>query len=147
MQSAKQIGKTDNDHRDAERRIDEVLERSRKYPRIVVDRPAEMIPESGEIFRVRAYDISPDGVQLRCDPATAGRFDVDGALADGGVKVHLRLALPVKEEVASIKMLGRLAWKKQLDQNEYAVGMRITEVMGGSAARLQRFIEQSLEPR
>jgi hypothetical protein len=132
----------------AQRGIERVLEKNRRYPRIVVNRPAEMVGAKGEVMRVTAYDISADGVQIRCDPAVAEKVEVarPGKKGGEGSRVHLRLSVPLNGERADIKMLGKLVWKRKMDAQHFAIGMQITDIIGGSLARLERFIEESMRP-
>lgn len=134
------------DYSEAQRNIERMLEKNRRYPRITVNCAAEMIPENGEVLRVICYDISSDGVQIHCPEVIANIVDVagPGKQGGGGARVHLRLSLPLNDERADIKMMGTLVWKRKIGEELFAIGMQITDIMGGSAVRLERFIEDSM---
>lgn len=136
------------DFSETHRGIERMLDRNRRYPRIVIDRSAEMVPNEGDVMHVTVYDISSDGVQIRCEPKVADKVDVSGPGTQGteGTLVHLRLSLQLNGERADIKMLGKLVWKRKMTEDQFALGMQITDIIGGSAVRLERFIDESMRP-
>ena len=49
----------------------ELFEEKRKYPRIIINAPAQIQYAEGKSVNIHIYDISPEGLQVRCDDETA----------------------------------------------------------------------------
>jgi len=121
----------------------------RRYPRVPIPHPVEIVGGRGQRLRVPVQDLSPDGIQLRCNVKIARKLK-QAALADSAVEsapLRLRIALPLAGSDVEISALGRLVWMRALARDRIAVGVQFTDVSGESARRLERFIALALEPR
>jgi len=124
-------------------------EERRAFPRIVIDRDILILQSDGSIVRARAYDLSPDGLKLVCDVATAQALrppmDLDRPVRDFNHQVEFEI--PLADGAGDIHAQCQVSYVKLMANKQVAVGLRFVEIIGGSRFRLERFIEESLEPR
>lgn len=123
-------------------------EEQRKYPRIVVDRPVTLLLSNAKIVKALAYDISPDGMQIRCDQKAVALLKPKGQeLKKGKVtELGISLVLPLDGKQEKVVVRCRLVYIVTLEEDKYAIGIHFTKISGESKKTLKRFIESSLEP-
>ena len=120
----------------------------RCFPRVVIDHPVDILHRSGEVIRVKGWDVSPDGIQLRCLPATARLLQAGaaGAAGDSAGDMLVKLAIPLKGRRTRITARARVIYLQDLEDLQVAIGCQFTRLARRSAERLARFIEAAIEP-
>ena len=123
-------------------------EEKRKYPRIVVERPVTLLLSNAKTVKALAYDISPDGIQIRCDQKAVALLKPKGQeLKKGEVtELGISLMLPLDGKQEKVVVRCKLVYIVTLEEDKYAIGIHFTKIIGESKKILKRFIESSLEP-
>ena len=73
------------------------LEQRRAFPRIKLRIPVQVGLPGGQVACARIYNLSPDGIQIRCDPRTAQRIHPSGKVISDGSGPKLLIALRLKQ--------------------------------------------------
>ena len=126
------------------------FEEKRKYPRIVINRPAE-IRYGGAVLHGVIHDISPDGLQIRCDRKTMLGIHPSGKSIKGeyGPLVNVVFNLPVGRQEKTIKAEARMYYfvllpdEKPLD---VAFGARFVSHAKECQADVEAFFREALQP-
>jgi hypothetical protein len=113
--------------------------------------PGQPIPvrlPDGSVREDIVYDISPAGMQLRCDAATAaiihpldepvGAYDLP--------RVKVEMTLPVAEKNKLISVQCKLCFVRELPDRTISMGLQFEQFDGEVKEYFQKFIEESLEP-
>lgn len=128
----------------------EIHEDRRKYPRIVVDCPVE-ICFGGKTLAARIYDLSPDGLQIRCDRATlkairpGGKFIQrnESILLDLSFTLAIGRARRIIESGAKMYYFVLLPDEKERD---VAIGVQFASFKDRSDKFVEEFIIDALAP-
>ncbi len=128
----------------------DIYEEKRKYPRVTVDRPMEILCDGRELQGV-IHDISPDGLQIRCDRKTMQTIRPGGKAVKSGTGplVNVVFRLPVGRRERTIKAEARLYYfvllpgEKPLD---VAFGARFTSLGKDSQNDVEAFFRDALQP-
>ena len=128
----------------------EIYEEKRKYPRVAVDRPMEMLSGGQELQGV-IHDISPDGLQIRCDRKTMQAIRPSGKAIKGGTGplVNVVFRLPIGRREKTIKAEVRLYYFVLLPDEktfDVAIGARFTSQAGECQADVEAFFRDALQP-
>ena len=126
------------------------FEEKRKYPRIVVDRDAEIRIGTTVLHGV-IHDLSPDGLQLRCDRETMRAIHPSGKSIKGekGPLIKIVFTLPLGAGEKSVAMDARMYYFVLLPDakpNDVAFGARFTAPAGAAKDNLDAFIHDALQP-
>lgn len=125
----------------------EIYEERRRYPRFLINRRSTIRETSGNIFHhAIAHDISEDGLQIRCDHATAYTLypSDDEISGDEAPEVDVRLSLPLREGLVELSAHCRTVHKSVIPEDGVAFGLRFIEFTGDTAGNLVKFIEESV---
>jgi len=126
----------------------EVLERRRKYPRIVIDVPVSIKKAKTGVIKAIVHDISIDGIQIRCDRESArllhpsGKFIKEGK----GTKVDVIFHLPFKEKDRPLKIACQLYYLAVISAKEFAFGLMFKKFFVKSAELIDGFILDQIIP-
>ena len=128
----------------------EIYEEKRKYPRVAVDRPMEIL-SGGQMLKGVIHDISPDGLQIRCDRKTMQAIRPSGKSIKGGAGplVNVVFKLPLGRHEKTIKTEARMYYfvllpgEKPLD---VAFGARFTSLGRDAHADVEAFFRDALQP-
>ena len=126
------------------------FEEKRKYPRIVIDRPAE-IRHGGKVLQGVIRDISPDGLQIRCDRKTMQAIHPSGKSIKGenGPLVKVVFKLLVGRQEKTIKAEARLYYFVLLPDektSDVAIGARFASLAKECQADVEAFFRDALQP-
>ncbi len=126
------------------------FEEKRKYPRIVVDHAAE-IRLGAAVLQGVIHDVSPDGLQLRCDRETMQQIHPSGKSMKGenGPLLKVAFTLPVGRHEKPIEVEARMYYFVLLPgekPNDVAFGARFTAQAGASLSNLEAFIQDAMQP-
>jgi hypothetical protein len=126
----------------------EALECRRKYPRIVIDHPARLRTAEGDIINASVYDISPDGVQVRCDRDGAAKVHPSGRFikAGEGPRLEMELDLPFAAGPRRLHALCKAFYIAVISHELIAFGLRFRKFVGDGASVLESFVAEAMEP-
>jgi hypothetical protein len=69
----------------------EIYDRRRKYPRVIIELPATMKVSDNFETEVQLYDLSPDGIQIRCDRKAAKIICPEGKITKEILKREVKI--------------------------------------------------------
>jgi hypothetical protein len=126
----------------------EQYDERRVFPRIKMHESAEILL-GGKVLPVVIYDISPDGMQLRCDREVAQVINPTGRRIEvgKGPVVGFRCQLPLRDGPAAFSAECQVWWFALTPQGQVALGFRFKDTSLKDRSTLSRFIEYSMEPR
>ena len=140
------LNKTD----DVARQNAAVYEESRAFPRIKVNGVvAELVLADRKRLSVNVHDISPDGIQVRCDAAAISQLHAGGDAnkAAIGDSLYVRFALPLSEGTADLLTECRIAYLADMPDGPVAFGLKYLNFVGTGECDLGRYLVQELEPK
>ena len=117
-------------------------EDKRAYPRVIIDSPVSLSLSGSHPIAARAYDISFEGMQIRCDHNTAQLIKGENDALD----IEVSFTLPMGDKQEAIKARCKIMYIHKLIDDTHAMGVRITDIEGDKQKDLRRFIEVSMEP-
>ncbi len=94
-------------------RFEPVHDDRRRMPRIVLRCPGRATTGAGAVVDVTVRDLSPDGLQLRCDRETAQAIHPGGRAIKAGEKapyVEVAFEVPIRAGAAPVRVLARLVY-------------------------------------
>ena len=122
----------------------------RKLPRLLLRTPARLVTPSGERLSCTVRDVSPDGLQLRCNRVTAAKIHPSGrAIREDDAKVHVEVTFgaPTDDGRVVITLLGRISYFAIIAPQVVAIGVALVGASNPDRDRLHRFFAYSLRPR
>ncbi|MCI0400721.1 MAG: PilZ domain-containing protein [Gammaproteobacteria bacterium] len=124
-----------------------IYEERRRFPRLIVNRRAEIRKAQGHVVNALVHDISPDGLQVRCDRDAAKILHPSGRFItpENASEVDVRLSVALQKGEMEVKARCRLVYLAVVP-GSIAFGMKFIKFYGDSAKILKRFIEESMEP-
>ena len=137
-----------NDSNNEQSSLHNALERRRKYPRIVIDVPASIIPDKTTAVSAIVHDISIDGIQVRCDRGTTKQLHPTGKfIKEGkGSLVEVKFDLPFKARPEPVAITCQLYYFTVISKTEFAFGMLFRTFSEKSAVLVDRFIMDQIIP-
>lgn len=127
-------------------------EDKRNYPRIAVNLPLRMRRAGGPVVSATAHDITPAGLQIRCDRATALVIHPAGRYVAGepGQQVLVRFALPLRAGAAVVDVECRLVHLSIVPdappERSVALGLEFERFLHEGKENLGRYIEEVMQP-
>lgn len=121
----------------------------RRLPRVVLRAPARVVTSASEKVIVRVHDVSPDGLQLRCNRATASKLHPAGrSVRPGDPVVHLEVsfAAPTDDGQTVITVLTKIGYVALIAPDLLAIGALIIGASQQDRARLNRFFSYAMRP-
>ena len=129
----------------------EIHEDRRKYPRVMVDCPAELHFE-GKKYAAVIYDVSPDGVQVRCNRTTLKAIRPGGKFVQPSETILLDLSfvLPVGGGAgaaveASVRMYYFVLLPDEKER-DVAIGAQFESFRERSDRHVEAFIMDAMAP-
>jgi hypothetical protein len=128
-------------------RLYEIYEEKRAFPRVTLNCPA-IIVQGGERLRVTVYNLSPDGLQIRCDRTTAQRIHPSGRQIrkDAGPVLDVMVSLPQSGASRVLKTRCRAWYFAVVSDAEIAFGLRFLDTGTAGGAVIEQFLREALEP-
>ena len=120
----------------------------RRFIRIAPGQPIPVRLPDGSVREDIVYDISPAGMQLRCDAATAGVIHPLGEpLGPRNLpRVKVEITLPVAGTNRLIFVQCKLCYVRELPDRTISMGLQFERFDGEVKQYFHKFIEESLEP-
>jgi hypothetical protein len=125
----------------------EKLDEQRQYPRIPLDLKIAMRNDRGDKFSALALDISPDGLQLRCDVQAARQIHPAGGKINPTKRplVSMAVTLPVGAGKRTLVALCELLYITTVDSEPRCVlGLGFGQLDAQSAAIISAFFADQL---
>lgn len=128
----------------------ETHEGRRKYPGIVIQQPVE-IKYKTKTLQATVYDISPDGLQIRCDRNTMRTIHPSGEFIRKNNTPHIDVVFShlIGKNQRQIKATCRIYYFVLLPEEKYkdlAFGVQFKKLKGNSAKYVGEFIIDALIP-
>jgi hypothetical protein len=128
----------------------EIHEDRRQYPRIVINCPADIYYQ-GKILKAIVYDISPDGLQIRCSRKTLQAIHPNGAYIkeNNAPSMDVTFQLSTGKWQSDIKTSCRMYYFVLLPEKvaeDVAFGLKFIEFREDSAKYVDDFITDALTP-
>jgi hypothetical protein len=129
----------------------EALDEKRKYPRLNLHIPVKVQYAHGEFVEATLHDISPDGLQIRCDPSTAGIIYPSGRyiLEDNQPSVTVGFSLHKQGEKEEIIVKCSICYFALLtggECKEVAFGLHFKQFKGNCLQQIKQFFISEMEP-
>jgi hypothetical protein len=128
----------------------EFYEETRKYPRIGIKLPVQLYNEGIE-YNANIFDVSPDGLQIRCSRETAAAINPQGKKIqhDDNIIVKAVFSLPINDELKEVRVLCRAYYFVLVDADkgeDVAFGLQFKQFEGDTVKYIGRHILSELEP-
>jgi len=120
----------------------------RRFIRIVPSRPVPVRLPDGNVREDIVVDISPAGMQIHCDEATAAIIHpLDEPLGvDSLPNIDLEITLPVTGKNAAVTVKCKLCFVKNMPDGKVSIGMAFEDFKEEVSEYFQRFVRECLEP-
>ena len=125
------------------------LEQRRAFPRIKLRIPVQVGLPGGQVACARIYNLSPDGIQIRCDPNTAQRIHPSGrSVSDGsGPKILIALRLKQGADMRTHVLKCRVFYLLPETPQEVIIGLEFEELNAAQRDVIDSLMSASLEPQ
>lgn len=126
-----------------------VHESRRGYPRVRLRMPVQVGLAGGRVVVARIYNLSPDGIQIRCDRLTAASIAPDTRrIAPGrGPEVLVVMRLTTGQDTRSHVIRCRLSYALPESADEVIMGLSFQELLPEQREAIDAALGASLEPR
>lgn len=125
--------------------VETVRARSREVPRIRIHRPVALVTEDGYVATAVTRDLSPGGMQIRCDRANAYVLNPAGeSLVQPALhRIDAHFTIPLTAGLAKIDVECRMVYFNEL-RMEYFIGFAFFHFQDYSFLKLDRFIQEAI---
>ena len=120
----------------------------RTLPRVTLSCPGKVILPGGDVVNVEIYDLSRDGLQIRCGKKAAHAINPAGkAVKDGGesVEVQVLFYVPVDSGKGRVKAKGKLMFFSLIAPDIVALGLKFKSISSGGVEHLKKVVKSALE--
>ena len=127
-------------------------ESPRKYPRVELDVPGVVLCKDQLLINMKVYDISPDGLQVRCTRKEAQLLNPDGKKISplDNIMVSAMFSLPIDHHYKKIQVICNVYYFTLLQDTEsdedVVFGLKFKKFNADCGKYVERYIEQQLEP-
>ena len=126
----------------------EKFEERRLFPRITPAIPFDLILSGGNHIERVVYDISPDGMQLRCDREDATKLHPSGEfIREPNVpEIELAIRLPIDNQPINVQVSCSLRYVAVLESKQIAFGVRFESMDSAHRTTFDLFMSTALIP-
>ncbi|OGT30578.1 MAG: hypothetical protein A2W28_11235 [Gammaproteobacteria bacterium RBG_16_51_14] len=126
----------------------EIYERRRKYPRAILNIPVKIRMDTGIKGEATLYDISPDGIQVRCNRETARIICPEGKITKENVKRHLEVifVLPYRRRKKAVCIRVMPVYLLFIAVDLIAFGMQFHRKDKETLKSIEDYIDYELAP-
>lgn len=120
----------------------------RALPRVTLSCPGKVILPGGDVVNVMIYDLSRDGLQIRCGKKAAHAINPEGkAIKDGGgdVEIQVLFYVPVDSGKGRVKAKGKLMYFSLIAPDIMALGLKFKSISSGGIEHLKKVVKSALE--
>jgi len=124
------------------------LQARRGYPRVKLSMPVQIGLPGGRVVCARVYNLSPDGLQVRCDPETAHQVHPQARpVADGtGPEVLVVLRTRDGNDMRTQVVRCRLTYVLPESRSEIILGFSFLHLLPAQRFAIDALLAASLEP-
>ena len=127
------------------------FEDKRKYPRLKLHIPVKVQSQNGKCVNAKLYDISPDGLQIRCDQEMARVIHPGGKQIPENDQPSVTVGFNLLHNGTNTEIIVRcsicyFALPASGANNEYAFGLRFRQFKGKCRQHIKRFFLSEMEP-
>ncbi len=120
----------------------------RALPRVTLSCPGKVILPGGDVVNVMIYDLSRDGLQLRCGKKAAHAINPGGkAVKDGDspLEIQVLFYVPLDSGKGRVKAKGKLMYFSLIAPDIVALGMKFKSISSGGVEHLRSVVKAALE--
>ena len=120
----------------------------RALPRVTLKCPGKVILPGGDVVNVMIYDLSRDGLQLRCGKKAAHAINPGGkAIKDGASSpdVQVLFYVPLDSGKGRVKAKGKLMYFALIAPDIVALGMKFKSISSSGVEHLRSVVKAALE--
>jgi len=120
----------------------------RALPRVTLSCPGKVILPGGDVVNVMIYDLSRDGLQIRCGKKAAHAINPDGKAikgAGGDVEIQVLFYVPVDSGKGRVKAKGKLMYFSLIAPDIMALGLKFKSISSGGIEHLKKVVKSALE--
>lgn len=122
-----------------------MLQERRDFPRVETEQSVQLLDAAGASFPMLVLDLSLTGMQLLCDGPTAHRLAPGGLSDDPPHDYDVRLRIRLKAHgMRQLRMRCRLMTLREVQRDEFRIGVKFTRFEGDSYAMLEAWIDETL---
>lgn len=123
------------------------VEQRRAFPRVRLSIPVRVGLRGGEVACARIYNLSPDGIQLRCDADAARRIHPSGkSITDGsGPRVLVVLRLKHGSDVRTHVLPCKVFYVLPETSQEIIIGLEFDSLKSAQRELIDAILSASLE--
>jgi hypothetical protein len=127
-------------------------EETRKYPRLQINLPITICLDNKRFITAGIYDISPDGLQVRCTRAIAEALNPRGKRIkyEDNIIVNTKFTVPIDDEQHVVRVSCQIYYSVMLPDvagEDIAFGLKFKKFEGQSIRYIGDLIENELEPK
>ncbi len=119
----------------------------RALPRVTLKCPGKVILSGGDVVNVMIYDLSRDGLQIRCGKKAAHAINPDGkAIKDGGspAEIQVLFYVPLDSGKGRVKAKGTLMYFSLIAPDIMALGLKFKSISSSSVEHLRSVVKAAL---
>lgn len=123
------------------------LDEQRNYPRIELDIPVSFRNSSGQHCAARLLNIAPDGIQIRCNVATAQILHPSGGkiCPRNAPMVQTAIAIPLDGRTETLSVCSKIAYLTTVpDEPRCVIGLQFLDPRPKAQRIIDRYFEQKL---
>ncbi len=120
----------------------------RALPRVTLSCPGKVMLPGGDVVNVMIYDLSRDGLQIRCGKKAAHAIYPEGkAVKDGATEheVQVLFYVPVESGKGRVKAKGKLMYFSLIAPDIVSMGLRFKSISSGGVEHLRNVVKAALE--
>ena len=120
----------------------------RALPRVTLSCPGKVILAGGDIVNVMIYDLSRDGLQIRCGKEAAHAINPDGKAITNGdelPEIQVLFYVPVDSGKGRVKAKGKLKYFSLIAPDTVAMGLKFKSISSGGVEHLRNVVKSALE--
>jgi hypothetical protein len=120
----------------------------RSLPRVTLSCPGKVILAGGDVVNVMIYDLSRDGLQIRCGKKAARAIKPDGkGVKEGGspTEIQVLFYVPIDSGKGRVKAKGKLMYFSLIAPDIVALGIKFKSISSGGIEHLKKVVKAALE--
>ncbi|TFH48703.1 MAG: hypothetical protein E4H01_05830 [Lysobacterales bacterium] len=120
----------------------------RALPRVTLSCPGKVILPGGDVVNVMIYDLSRDGLQIRCGKKAAHAINPSGkAVKDGAAPLEIQVLfyVPLDSGKGRVKAKGKLMYFSLIAPDIVTLGLKFKSISSSGVEHLRSVVKSALE--